>query len=102
VGEHGEVVVYLTGPGGAVGVREAGSAGAVDRYAPGLHHLAFDAPSREVVDAVAAWLREEGAEIEGGPGERDYTPATTRCSSSTRTASSSRSSTSPRGRARPA
>ena len=27
-----------------------------------------------MVDAVAAWLREEGAEIEGGPGERDYTP----------------------------
>jgi glyoxylase I family protein len=74
VGERGEVVVYLNRPGGAVGLREAGSAGAVDRYAPGLHHLAFDAPSREVVDAVAAWLREEGADIEGGPGERDYTP----------------------------
>jgi glyoxylase I family protein len=74
VGERGEVVVYLNGPGGAVGLREASSAGAVDRYAPGLHHLAFDAPSREVVDAVAAWLRDEGADIEGGPGERDYTP----------------------------
>jgi glyoxylase I family protein len=74
VGERGEVVVYLNGPGGAVGVREAESAGAVDRYAPGLHHLAFDAASREVVDAIAAWLRQEGAEIEGGPGERDYTP----------------------------
>jgi catechol-2,3-dioxygenase len=58
VGEHGEVVVYLNGPGGAVGLREASSAGAVDRYAPGLHHLAFDAPSREVVDAIAAWLRD--------------------------------------------
>jgi glyoxylase I family protein len=74
VGERREVVVYLNGPGGAVGLREASSAGAVDRYAPGLHHLAFDAPSREVVDAIAAWLRDEGAEIEGGPGERDYTP----------------------------
>ena len=74
VGEHGEVVVYLNLPGGAVGVREAESAAAVDRYAPGLHHLALDAPSREVVDAVAACLREEGADIEGGPGERDYTP----------------------------
>ena len=38
VGEHGEVVVYLNLPGGALGVREADSAGAVDRYAPGLHH----------------------------------------------------------------
>ena len=74
LGERGEVVVYLNGPGGAVGVREAESAGDVDRYAPGLHHLAFDAPSREAVDAVAAWLREQGADIEGGPGERDYTP----------------------------
>ena len=74
VGERGEVVVYLNLPGGAVGLREADSANTVDRYAPGLHHLALDAPSREVVDAVAAWLREEGAEIEGGPGERDYTP----------------------------
>src|SRR3569832_2055537 len=74
VGERGGVVVYLNGPGGAVGLREAGSPGAVDRYAPGLHHLAFDAPSREVVDTIAAWLRDEGAEIEGGPGERDYTP----------------------------
>ncbi|HEX6695841.1 MAG TPA: VOC family protein [Solirubrobacteraceae bacterium] len=74
VGEHGEVVVYLNLPGGAVGVREAESAKAVDRYAPGLHHLAFDAPSRAVVDAVAAWLRDEGADIEGGPGERHYAP----------------------------
>ena len=30
VGEHGEVVVYLNLPGGALGVREADSAGAVD------------------------------------------------------------------------
>jgi glyoxylase I family protein len=74
VGEHGEVVVYLSLPGGSVGVREAESARAVDRYAPGLHHLAFDAPSREAVDAVASWLREQGADIEGAPGERDYTP----------------------------
>jgi glyoxylase I family protein len=73
VGERGEIVVYLTLAGGAVGLRE-GSAGVVDRYAPGLHHLAFDAASREVVDAVAAWLRDEGADVEGGPGERDYTP----------------------------
>jgi glyoxylase I family protein len=74
VGERGEVVVYISLPGGALGLREAGSTAAVDRYAPGLHHLAFDAASREVVDTVAAWLREEGADIEGGPGERDYTP----------------------------
>jgi glyoxylase I family protein len=73
-GERDEVVVYLNLPGGAIGVREARAAAVVDRYAPGLHHIAFDAPSREVVDAIAAWLREEGAEIDGEPGERGYTP----------------------------
>jgi glyoxylase I family protein len=73
-GERGEVVVYLDLPGGAIGLREATSAADVDRYAVGLHHLALGAPSRAVVDAVAAWLREEGAEIDGGPGERAYSP----------------------------
>ncbi|HEX7297396.1 MAG TPA: VOC family protein, partial [Solirubrobacteraceae bacterium] len=74
-GEHGEVVHYLSAAGGALGLRQSREAGAVDRYATGLHHLAFDAPSREVVDAVAEWLRAaEGAEIEGGPGERAYSP----------------------------
>jgi catechol 2,3-dioxygenase-like lactoylglutathione lyase family enzyme len=74
VGERGEEVVYLNLPGGAVGLREATSEVAVDRYAPGLHHLALDAPSREAVDAVAGWLRDQGAPIDGGPGERDYSP----------------------------
>ena len=45
-----------------------------DRYGVGLHHLAFVAPSRAVVDACAAWLRESGAEIESGPGEFPYSP----------------------------
>jgi glyoxylase I family protein len=74
VGEQGEVVHYLNTGGGAVGLREARTSGTVDRYAIGLHHLAFEALSREVVDAVAAWLRKEGGEIEGAPGERDYSP----------------------------
>ena len=73
-GERDEVVVYLNLPGGAIGVREARTAAAFDRYATGLHHIAFDAPSREVVDAIAAWLRDEGAEIDGEAGERGYTP----------------------------
>jgi len=66
------VVHYLGGEGGSLGLREADGAGEVDRYALGLHHLAFDAPSREVVDAIAAWLAGEGAPIDGGPGERGY------------------------------
>ena len=47
----------------------------VDRYALGLHHLAFAAPNREAVDRAAEWARENGCEIDGEPGERDYLPA---------------------------
>jgi len=79
VGERGERVVYLgrVGGMGSVSLREAQShAHAVpyDRYAIGLHHLAFSASSRGTVDERAAWLREHGAEIESGPEEYDYTP----------------------------
>jgi glyoxylase I family protein len=40
----------------------------------GVHHVAFFADSRELVDERAAWLRDRGAEIESGPAEYDYTP----------------------------
>jgi glyoxylase I family protein len=78
-GERGETIHYLWGPdwGGSLGLRErqseAGEA-TYDRYAVGLHHLAFAAPSRKAVDEAAAWLLQQGAELEGGPGERHYTP----------------------------
>jgi glyoxylase I family protein len=65
-------VHYLGGEGGSLGLRAADGPTGVDRYAVGLHHLAFNAPSRAAVDAVAAWLTEVGAPIEGGPGERGY------------------------------
>ncbi|MGH2985062.1 MAG: VOC family protein [Solirubrobacterales bacterium] len=78
VGERGERVVYLGGTGGAsVSLRERQSdAHAVpyDRYAVGIHHLAFSADARERVDERARWLRDRGAEIESGPAEYDYTP----------------------------
>ena len=77
-GERGERVVYLGGTGGAsVSLRQAQSdahATPYDRYAVGIHHLAFGAESRERVDERAAWLRERGAEIESGPAEYDYAP----------------------------
>jgi glyoxylase I family protein len=78
-GERGETIHYLAGPdwAGSLGLREAApesSQTPVDRYARGMHHLAFAAPSRKAVDEAAAWLREQSAEIEGGPGERHYTP----------------------------
>jgi catechol 2,3-dioxygenase-like lactoylglutathione lyase family enzyme len=75
VGERGERVVYLGGSGGAaVSLREAQSPGAHDRYAVGLHHLAFNAPSRELVDDRLQWARAQGLEIENDPKEWPYMP----------------------------
>jgi catechol 2,3-dioxygenase-like lactoylglutathione lyase family enzyme len=76
-GERGERVVYLghIATDAAIGLRERQSnAHAIpyDRYAVGVHHIAFGAPSRDVVDERAAWLRERGATIESEPAEYDY------------------------------
>jgi glyoxylase I family protein len=75
-GERGETIWYLVGPGSSVGVREAQSERErpVDRYEVGLHHIAFEADSRAVVDERAEWLRAQGAEIESGPKEHWYLP----------------------------
>ena len=79
-GEQGETIHYLSveGPGvAALGLREKRSDAhgvPYDRYAIGIHHLCFDVISREVVDERAQWLREQGARIESGPAEYDYTP----------------------------
>ncbi len=45
-----------------------------DRYAPGLHHLAFHADSREDVDCIHGFLLEIGATVLDPPTEYDYTP----------------------------
>src|SRR5205823_1531328 len=45
-GERGETIWYLGGRGTSIGLREAQSEGDADRYAVGLHHLAFEAWSR--------------------------------------------------------
>jgi catechol 2,3-dioxygenase-like lactoylglutathione lyase family enzyme len=79
VGERGERVVYLghVSANGAIGLRERQSdahPAPYDRYALGVHHIALSAPSREMVDERAAWLREQGVEIESGPAEYDYIP----------------------------
>ena len=79
VGERGERVVYLgrIGGMGSVSLREAQSDAhpvPYDRYGVGLHHLAFNARSRGTVDERAAWLRAQGATIQSGPQEHDYTP----------------------------
>ena len=75
-GERGETIWYLSGRGTSIGLRQAQSdpSGDVDRYSVGLHHVAFEAPSRAAVDERAEWLRSSGAEIESEPQEYTYTP----------------------------
>jgi catechol 2,3-dioxygenase-like lactoylglutathione lyase family enzyme len=77
-GERGEAIHYLWGPNqrATLGLRQAQSPtdAAPDRYAVGIHHLAFHARTRRRVDERARWLREQGVVIESGPKRHDYTP----------------------------
>jgi glyoxylase I family protein len=45
-----------------------------DRYAPGLHHLAFNADSRDEVDRFHDLLVREGAQVLDPPAEYNYEP----------------------------
>jgi glyoxylase I family protein len=75
VGERGETIWYIAGPGTAVGLREALSESEPhDRYRVGLHHLAFEADSRAQVDERAEWVRTQRVEIESEPQEYTYIP----------------------------
>ncbi len=75
VGERGEPVVYIGGAGVVpVSLRQAQTPGPHDRYRIGLHHIAFEAPSRDAVDERLRWAREQGVEIENDPKGYDYMP----------------------------
>ena len=75
VGERGERVVYVSGEGIVpFSLREARSEGDHDRYRVGIHHVAFEAPSRDVVDERLRHAREHGLEIENDPREYEYMP----------------------------
>ena len=76
VGERGDRVWYLDGEGvgASLGIREAQTPGVHDRYALGLHHLAFEASSRELVDERYRWAVARGLEIEEEPKEWPYVP----------------------------
>jgi glyoxylase I family protein len=82
VGERGERVVYIwprdrDAEWASIGLREKQSDAhevPYDRYAVGVHHVAFVAGSRAEVDERAEWLRSHGVAIESGPKEYDYTP----------------------------
>ena len=57
-GEQGERVVYLNGPGKvSFSLREAKVSGDYDRYRIGIHHVAFAADSRELVDDRFDWAK---------------------------------------------
>jgi len=59
-----------------------------DRYAVGVHHVAFEAASREAVDRCWDWVLTEEVETESPPKEfPHYVAATTPRSSTTRTGS---------------
>jgi catechol 2,3-dioxygenase-like lactoylglutathione lyase family enzyme len=74
-GERGETIWYLLGSETQIGLREEQSHdGRYDRYAIGLHHLAFEASSRGVVDERADWLRANGATLESEPQVYTYSP----------------------------
>ncbi|MHB8468623.1 MAG: VOC family protein [Gaiellaceae bacterium] len=74
-GERGETIWYLNGRECSIGLREAQSEPReVDRYSLGLHHLAFEVPSRAAVDERAEWLRQNGALLESEPQEYTYEP----------------------------
>jgi glyoxylase I family protein len=73
-GERGETIWYLIGHETQIGLRESQSPGKNDRYSVGLHHLAFEAASRSVVDDRTDWLRTAGAEIESEPQDYTYSP----------------------------
>jgi catechol 2,3-dioxygenase-like lactoylglutathione lyase family enzyme len=74
-GERGETIWYLWGPGTTVGLREAQlKSEPYDRYRVGLHHIAFEAASRDDVDERADWAATQDVEIESEPQEYTYLP----------------------------
>jgi len=70
--DHGSDWDREGGPFHSIGIIEAHGPGAArthDRYAPGLHHLAWTAGSRDDVDALHDLLRSIGATILDAPAD---------------------------------
>jgi catechol 2,3-dioxygenase-like lactoylglutathione lyase family enzyme len=71
-GERGETIWYLQAEDTWLGLREKQSdAHAVpyDRYAVGVHHVAFEASSQEAVDRCWRWVLTQDVETESAPKE---------------------------------
>jgi glyoxylase I family protein len=78
-GERAESIWYISmpGPTSSLGLRQKQSDAhpvPYERYAVGVHHVCFDAPTREAVDERAQWLARQGATIESAPREYGYAP----------------------------
>jgi glyoxylase I family protein len=71
-GERGETIWYLQAQDTWLGLRKKQSDAhpvPYDRYGVGVHHVAFEAPSRELVDRCWAWVLEQGVATESAPKE---------------------------------
>ena len=71
-GERGEPIWYLQAEDTWLGLREKQSDAhgvPYDRYAVGVHHVAFEASSREAVDRCWDWVVSQGTAIESAPKE---------------------------------
>ncbi len=71
-GERGEPIWYLQTEDTWLGLREKQSDAhgvPYDRYAVGVHHVAFEASSREAVDRCWDWVLSQGSAIESAPKE---------------------------------
>ena len=72
-----EMSLWLAPAGYAVNLwqaKEAYRGTAIERYAPGFHHFAFNADSRERVDRCHDLLRRQGIEVLDAPADYDYLP----------------------------
>jgi catechol 2,3-dioxygenase-like lactoylglutathione lyase family enzyme len=73
----GDDFVYYVGGRTAVGINRSGAQHAAERFDQarvGLHHVCFRCRSREDVDAVHAFLREQGATIVRAPEPGPWAP----------------------------
>lgn len=58
----------------SIGLHRARASTPHDRYAPGLHHVAFHAASRADVEAAHELVKRIGGVVLDPPAEYDYTP----------------------------
>jgi catechol 2,3-dioxygenase-like lactoylglutathione lyase family enzyme len=71
-GERGETIWYLQAADTWLGLREKQSDAhpvPYDRYAVGVHHLAFGASTRDAVDQCWEWVLSQDVETESAPKE---------------------------------